>query len=157
MISSKYNTKQKQFHFKAYQELSKLENALNSLKEENATIFQVSILGKLTQFCSEKDIESFKDTITVKSYWQDRLGKTINFGTYYNIESGSVFIVGSLATTFLRQINGKSLATLSSGPYGIFRGLGVGETDASRYLKMLYNDSYLLIIRCSEKEIERIA
>ena len=156
MKSGKYVAKQKQFQFKAYQKLSKLENALKYLKKENSLIFQVSILGKLNQFCYDKDIESSKDII-IKSYWKDRLVKTINFGTYYNLESGSFFIAGPLATTFLHKINGKYLATFSSGPYGIFRGLGVGKTDASRYLRMLNNGSYLLIIRGSATEIDRIS
>nr|WP_321230202.1 hypothetical protein [uncultured Psychroserpens sp.] len=147
MKLGKYNIKQKQIYFKAFPELSKLENALKQLKEQNTSLFQVSILGKISQFPNDKDIESFKDIAIIKSYWKNILGRTVNFGTFYNPESGFIFIVGPLVTTFLHKINGKSLATLSSGTYGIFRGIGVSDTQATTYLKLLSSGSYLLIFR----------
>lgn len=155
MIPGNYNTKQKQIYFKVYQELSKLENALKYLKEEKPSDYQISILGKVACFNNHKALESSKHITNIKSYWKNLLGKTVNFGTFYNPESGSVFIVGPLATTFLHKINGKSLATLSSGPYGIFRGIGVSETEAVRYLKMLNEGNYLLILRTSRDEFNR--
>ncbi|MDC1504190.1 hypothetical protein N8475_03285 [Winogradskyella sp.] len=114
MMSSTHSTKQKQVCFKTYKELEQLENALKHLKEENTPQIQVSVLGKVSQFHSDRDIESFQDTTIMKSYWKDLSGKSVNFGIFYNPESGSVFIVGSLATIFLHKINEKSLATLSS-------------------------------------------
>lgn len=152
-MSSKYSTKQKQVCFKAYKELTQLENALKQLKKQNAAQSQVSVLGKVSQFRSDKDIESSQDEIIIKSYWKDLMGKSVNFGIFYNQESGSVFIVGSLVAIFLHKINGKSLATLSSGPYGIFRGIGVTETKATNYLKLLNRGHYVLILRGYEDEI----
>jgi len=158
MILGKYNTKQKQIHFRAYQELSQLENALKHLKEENTALFQLSILGKVAQFYKDKDTSSssFNDTCLIKKYLQNLLGETLRFGTFNNPESGPVFIAGTLVTTFLHKINGKSLATLSSGSYGIFRSIGVSELQATTYLKLLNTGSYLLILRGYEFEIEAL-
>lgn len=154
MITGNYNKLEKQIHFKAYQELSKLENALEQLKEENVSTFQVSIMGKLTQFCNDKDIVFAKDTAIINSYWKGLLGKTVNFGTFYNPESGSVFIAGSLVTIFLHKINGKSLAALSSGTYGIFRGMGSSEALSAMNLKLLNSGSYLLILRAGDNVLD---
>lgn len=155
-MSSTHSTKQKQVCFKAYKELEQLENALKHLKEENTPQIQVSVLGKVSQFHSDKDIESSQDETIIKLYWKDLSGKSVNFGIFYNPESGSVFIVGSLAAIFLHKINGKSLATLSSGPYGIFRGIGVTETKATNYLKLLNCGHYLLILRGNEDKIRSL-
>ena len=42
---------------------------------------------------------------------------------------------------------------MSSGPYGIFRGMGVSEARATTYLKILSDGKYLLIIRGFEKDL----
>ncbi len=152
MTSDKYYIKQKQIYFKAYNELSKLEKAMKHLKEESTSLFQVSILGKVNQFCSDKDMMSSKDTTVIRSYWKDILGKTVNFGIFYNPKSGFIFIVGPLVTTFLHRINGKPLATLSSGSYSVFRGIGASDAQATTYLKQLNSGSYLLIFRGDKNE-----
>lgn len=74
---------------------------------------QVSVLGKKDQFYFDKNMPISKDTDTIKRYWKDLLGTTVNFGSFYNIQIGTIFIVGFLVSTFLHKINGKSLATLS--------------------------------------------
>lgn len=156
MTTGNYIPKQKQVYFKAYKEPSKLESALKYLKEENKSFFQISILGKVAQFSSDKGIEISNDSTITKAYWKDQLGKSVNFGTFYNTESGFVFIVGALVSIFLHQINGKPLATLSSGTYGIFRGIGASETQATTYLKLLNSGNYLLILRGADNEINAL-
>lgn len=154
MTIVKYNTEPKEIYFKAYNELSKVEDAIKLLKEENIPFLQVSVLGKVSQFKSDKAIKSSKDIAIVKLYWKDLLCKTVNFGTFYNNESGSIFIVGALVSTFLHKINGKSLATLSSGSYGIFRGIGLSDIQATTYIKLLNNGHYLLILRKNKNEVD---
>ncbi|WP_299111282.1 hypothetical protein [uncultured Winogradskyella sp.] len=153
MMSNNFNTEQKQVSFKAYKDLRQLENALKDLKEANTNLFHLSILGKVNQYCIDKDIMYSMDNSIIKLYWQDLMGKTVNFGSYYNPESGFVFIVGYLMTIFLHKINGKSLATLSSGSYGIFRGIGGSEAQATMSLKMLNSGCYLLILRGDKSEL----
>lgn len=156
MTSDNYNTRQKQVYFKAFQELPQLENVLEQIKEKNASEFQMTILGKVIQFYSDKDMEIPENTSYIKAYWKDLLGKTVNFGQFYNPESGFIFIVGPLVSTFLQKINGRYLATLSSGPYGIFRGIGVTEIEATTYLRLLDSGQYLLILRGFSDEIQKL-
>lgn len=154
MTAENYNKKQKQGYFKAYQHLSQLEKALRYIKKEGLLGLQISVLGSTTQFYLDKDIEFSKDLNAIKIYWKALLGDTFNFGSFYNPSIETVFIVGPLVSAFLNKINDKSLATLSSGPYGIFRGIGASEAQANRFLKLLGSGSYVLIIRGFEDEVE---
>ena len=150
MYSENNNTNQKQIYFKAYQNLSELETVLNQIEKEDTAKIQMSILGKVSQYYldKEKDLPNGIDVIQV--YWKKVWGNKVRFGRFYNPELGNVFVVGGLASTFLHQVDGKSLATLSSGPYGIFRGMGVDENLALSYLRNLNSGKYLLIIRAYE-------
>jgi hypothetical protein len=152
MYSKKYNTDQKQIYFKAYQNLSQLEIALNRIEKEDTAKIQMSILGKVSQYYldKEKDIPNGIDVIKV--YWKKVWGNKVRLGRFYNPEIGNVFVVGGLASTFLHKVDGKSLATLSSGPYGILRGMGVNENMALTYLKTLNSGKYLLILRAYEAD-----
>lgn len=150
MYSKKYNTDYKQIYFKAYQNLSQLEIALNRIEKEDTSKIQMSVLGKVSQYYldKERDIPSGIDVI--KIYWKKLWGNNPKFGRFYNPDIGNVFVVGGLASTFLHKVDGKSLATLSSGPYGILRGMGVNENLALSYLKILESGKYLLILRAYE-------
>ena len=154
MTSESSNAEQKQIYLKAYQHLPELESALKAIKEEVPTGFQISILGKVVQFYRDKDLKTSTDTDTIKTYWETTLNKTIAFGSLYNPEIGDVFIVGALASTFLYELNGKTLGMLSVGPYGILRGIGGSAAQVTAHLKMLKDDNYLLIIRGIKKELE---
>ena len=153
MYFKKYNTKQKQIYFKAYLNLSELEIALNRIKEADVFKTQISVLGKVSQYYLDKEIELSEGIDVIKVYWQKVLGNHVRYGRFFNSEMGNIFIVGSLASTFLHQVDGKSLATLSSGPYGILRGMGVDESIAVANLKTLNSGQYLLIIRGFEADI----
>ncbi len=154
MTAASYNANQKQIYFKAYAHLSLLENALKNIKEEDVKNFQISILGKVAQFLLDKNIEVPKNTDVLKLYWGKIFGNTTNFGNFSNPEIGNIFIVGALASTFLYEVGGKALGMLSSGPYGILRGIGASESQAAAHLKILNNGNYLLIFRGSETDLE---
>ena len=157
MTTENYNTKQKQVYFKAYKHLFLLENALEHIKQqEGDSNFQISILGKVVHFYIDKDLEVSNNTDTIKKFWKNQLGNTVNFGSFYNPEIGNVFIAGSLVPTFLHIINGKALAALTSGPYGIFRGIGANESQAAANLKLLNKGNYLLIFRGFEDELHNL-
>ncbi|MDG1729470.1 MAG: hypothetical protein P8K68_07710 [Algibacter sp.] len=119
MYSKNYNTEQKQIYFKAFQKLSQLEIAINHAKETDVSTTQISILGKVSQYYIDKEKELTEGIDVIKIYWEKIWGSKVRFGKFNNPEIGNIFIVGSLTSTFLHQVNGKSLATLSSGPYGI--------------------------------------
>ena len=152
MIFKPYN--KKQIYFKPYQHLWQLEKKLLSFTSNKELHIQISVLGKVIQYEEDRVINNPNGIKTIKAYWKTVFGDSVNFGSFCNPEIGNVFIVGALASTFLYEVNKKPLAMLTAGPYGILRGLGVDETDASGYLKMLNRGSYLLIIRASKNEID---
>lgn len=151
MTLDNYTTKQ--IYFKAYPNLSQLDNALKYLKREGNSNFQISILGSTTHFFQDKDIEISKDVSIIKNHWKNLLGSNVKFGSFYNPQIKNIFIAGPLVSTFLNQINGKPLATLSSGPYGIFRGIGASEIEATTYINLLNTNHFLLVFRGFEEEL----
>lgn len=154
MTTEDYNTSQKHVFFKAYQQLWQIEDAIKLIKEHSASKSQVSVLGKFTQkhFDSDKELE--KVIKNMAAYWKRSLGNDMDFGSFYNPEIGYVFIVGSLTSMFLHKIDGKTLGAMSTGLYGILRGLGAYPFQAETYLKVLNSDDYLLIIRDFDNELE---
>lgn len=149
------NTKRKQVYLNSFKSLSQLESAVKRLKKDYTDDFQISILGKVAQFCNDKNIVVLKDISVLKTYWKDLMG-TQKFGDFYSPEIGYVFIVGPLVSTFLHKINGKPLAALSSGSYGIFRGIGLSETQAASHMELLNTGHYLLILRGFEATIQEL-
>lgn len=150
------NANQKQVYFKAYAHLALLENALRHIKveEEDVASFQISILGKVAQFHLDKNNEFPKSTEALKSYWKKKFENTTDFGSYSNPELGNIFIVGPLASTFLYEVDGKALGMLSSGSFGILRGIGASESQAASLIKTLNNGHYLLIFRGTQPDLE---
>lgn len=152
MTSDTYNAKQ--VYFEAFTHLSLLENALKHITEEDVANFQISILGKVSEFYLDKDTEISKDMNALKIYWEKVLGNTIHFGVFHNPEIGNIFIVGTLASSFLYKIDGKTLGMLSAGPYGILRGIGGSDAQVATHLKMLNDGNYLLIFRGTGADLE---
>ena len=146
----------KQIYFKVFKHLSQLENALKFIKEEATSNLQISILVKVDQFYLDTENELPKDTKAVKRHWKKILGEKMGFGGFHNPETGNIFIIGDLVSVFLHKVNGKPLANLSSGPYGVFRGMGVDEAQATAYLKLLNSGNYLLILRGSKNELHNL-
>ena len=64
-----------------------------------------------------------------------------------------MYIAGPLVAMFLQDIDGKKLGTLSGGPYGILRGLGIDAEKVATALKVLENGGYLLTIRGKEADL----
>lgn len=149
-------TAQKQIHFKTYHNLWELERGLQRIKSKKELHVQVSVLGKVVTYEEDTSLNDSKESTTIKAYWKSLLGNSVTYGNFYNPEISNVFIVGPLASTFLHKINGKPLAMLSAGPYGILRGLGVSEAHTTMYLKMLNSGIYLLILRGSENDLKRL-
>ncbi len=57
---------------------------------------------------------------------------------------------------FLHEIDGKTLGAMSTGPYGIIRGLGGYKLQTETYLKLLNDGSYLLILRGYDDELNAL-
>lgn len=155
MIKTKdFSTQQKHFLIKAYSHLWSLEKAIKVIDENGISNSQLSILGKFAKEHTSKSIK--EQTIyekELKAYWKGLLGASIAFGFFTNSELGTVFVVGSLTSMFLHEIEGKALGAMSVGSYGILRGLGAYQLEAEAYLKLLTNGSYLLIARGYDDEL----
>lgn len=111
------------------------------------------MVGKFSRLCFERNNEFQNNVDTVKRYWNKLLKNDHDFGTFENSEIGSIFIAGTLAPIFLREINGKILGTLSVGPYAIIMGMGATEIQSKAFISSLNNDNYLLLFRGSESEL----
>ncbi len=147
------NTVKKYFFFKTYPHLWQLEKAIKIINENDAFNSQLSILGKFTQEQAENEKKPFTERKNFKPYWQELLGTSVDFGFFSNPEIGTIFIVGSLTSMFLHEIDGKALGAMSTGLYGIIRGLGGYKLQAETYLKLLNGGSYLLILRGYDDEL----
>ncbi|MEX1382471.1 hypothetical protein [Lutibacter sp.] len=141
-ISSKNNT----FVFiKAYKEKWQLKNAIEIINENGISKSDLSVLLKIS---NQKNFDK-KEMISFVEYL---IGTNTAIGTFTNPEIGTILIGGSLTSLFLHKIQEKPLAEMTTGPYGILRGLGAPEKNTALYLKLLNEGYFLLIARGFENE-----
>lgn len=147
----------KHVFFKPYQNLLQLEKAIQRIKEKDHNLnLQISILGKISQYYSDGENALTATIDAMKLKCEKMLGNTTEFGSFYNSNIGVIFIAGSLTPMFLHKIDGKILGEMSTGPYGILRGLGAYRFQAETYLKALNTRTYLLIIRGFDYELDLV-
>jgi hypothetical protein len=111
-------------------------------------------LDKLEQDCISNDKEIIKAKNELKHYWKGSLGPASDFGLFCNPAIGRLFIIGSLVSLFLHDMDGKVLGEMSSGPYGILRGLGRAEKNTSVFIKNLNENYFLLILRGYNNQLD---
>ena len=151
------NIEQKQIFFKVYQNLLQLENAIQIIKEKDSNSkLQISILVKITKNNSTKEKISKATIDVMKMDCEKILGDTVAFGSFYDSNIGEVFIVGALAPIFLYKIGGKVLAEMSTGIYGVLRGLGASRIDTEVFLKHINTRSCILIMRGYDYDFELV-
>ncbi|MFD0797324.1 hypothetical protein ACFQZJ_07625 [Maribacter chungangensis] len=138
-----FNKRERLFSSRVFIDLGGVAKALNSIGTKNISDTEVTLLLKLEEDDpnTNREIEKIKKRLT--NIW----GSKLAFGFFHNIDIGSIFIAGPLSEVFLFEIDGKKLAELSEGPYGILRGLGIGETVAASHIKALMHGDYLLLKR----------
>lgn len=137
--------------------MCQLEEAIKKIHTIASEHLQLSILGQLGQKRIANDKEIVKSGKAMKRYWKGALGANSNFGLFCNPEIGTLFIIGTLAPQFLSEIHGKVLGEMTSGPYGILRGLGIEGSKATGYLKSLNNGHFLMFIRGYDSELDKVA
>lgn len=147
MNTSDINTIQRRVYFKSYENIEQIEKVLKPVTEFNDSKIQLSVLGKFPKINFDDTIQRKAIIKNMEIYWNELLGVPTQFGTFDNPEIGSVFVVGPLTSIFLNKINGKNLGDMSTGIYGILRGLGADSYRAKNYIKGLSNEEYLLIMR----------
>ncbi|MGB5553378.1 MAG: hypothetical protein WBM83_01880 [Flavobacteriaceae bacterium] len=151
---SKY--KQRHVLLKTYPFQKELVDAIEIIRRTGFVDVQLSVLGKLDDFNLEDSRQSLIKKENLKTFWRQTLGSSAEFGFFSNPELGTMYIVGPLITTFLHDVEGTKLGALSSGPYGILRGLGIAAEKASEYIKFLDKGGFLLILRGYDKDLKRL-
>ncbi|MGB3344201.1 MAG: hypothetical protein WBA61_09830 [Aequorivita sp.] len=145
--------KQKRILLKAFAEFKEVEKTIKILQPIDAKNLQISVLGQLApnKNNNEKTLKYSEDEL--KAQFEELFKPSLDFGTISNPEIGTIFILGAFMPMFLQEINGTKLGSMSMGPYGILRGLGIDQERATNYLKALTNGRYLIIIRGYDKEL----
>ncbi|SDE43978.1 hypothetical protein SAMN05421636_10572 [Pricia antarctica] len=146
----------KHFFIKSYAHLWQLEDAIKVALKEGSERLSLSVLGKLAEHCISGDRKILDSKKQLKAYWRGSLGPNTDFGLFCNPEIGTLFIAGNLVSQFLHDLDGKALGTMSSGPYGILRGLGLPKDDAARYIKLLNEEHFLLMARGYCYQLDRL-
>ncbi|MGO3719883.1 MAG: hypothetical protein ACTJGD_11160 [Mesonia hippocampi] len=153
MIIEDAYMKQKQAVFQTFQNTTEIEKAFQLLKAESLSKLETSLLSKFAHEHSNTTAPKETKVKIIKQFCKKLMGHSVSFDSFNNSELGTVFIAGPLVTIFLREVSGKPLAAMSSGPYGIFRGLGATEAQATQLVKTLSSGSYVLIFRGYKKEL----
>lgn len=148
---------QKHFSIKSYQHLWQLEDALKKIHMNASEQLQLSVLGQLGEKCVANNKEISKSGKAMKRYWKGALGANSHFGLFCNPEIGTLFIAGSLVPQFLNDMNGMVLGEMTSGPYGILRGLGIKKSKATSYLMALKAGQFLMLLRGYDYELDKMA
>jgi hypothetical protein len=155
MHSNIQGKNEKQVFIKSYPEFLLVEKAVKVINQNKNNHLQLSILGKIVEQnkVDKRKLIITKETIETK--FKSLFEFPIGFGMLTNPKIGNIFITGFLVGTFLQEIEKKNIGSLSTGPYGILRGLGIDRDRTTFYIKALQKGNYILILRGYEKEINQ--
>ncbi len=158
-ITKKMNSKieelkEKHVLLKAFPSIKQMNNAIKHICRLKIDGIQISVLGKL------EDVDLYTNFTNywteLKADYKDELKLSSNFGIVSNPNIGTIFITGFLTPIFLQKINGKSIGSMTTGLYGILRGLGIEKKSVLAYSKALNKGNYLLVIRGNKSELQEI-
>tara|TARA_R110002049_G_scaffold20735_8_gene76356 strand:+ start:1502 stop:2038 length:537 start_codon:yes stop_codon:yes gene_type:complete len=144
------------FILRDYEHLKMLRKAIEIILDEDIERPQISVLGKLGNNLDAKGNWDFDQESELNAYWNKVLKEKVNFGVFPHTEFESLFIAGALASQFLFDISGRPLGSMSAGPYGILRGLGITEDKVNFYLKALKKGHLLLLVRHTFQQTQLI-
>lgn len=144
------------FILRDYEHLKMLRKAIEIILEEDMERPQISVLGKLGNNLVANGKKDLLQESDWNAYWNKVLREKVNFGVFPHTEFGTLFIAGALASQFLFDISGRPLGSMSAGPYGILRGLGITEDKVNFYLKALKKGHLILLVRHTLPQIQLI-
>jgi len=146
---------EKQVFIKSYPEFLLVEKAVKVIHQNKNTHLQISILGKIIKHnkVDEKKHSEAKEILEAKC--KSLFKFPIDFGMLTNPKIGNIFIAGFLVGTFLQEVEKETIGSLSTGPYGILRGLGIDKDCTTYYIRALQKGSYILIVRGYANEINQ--
>lgn len=153
MAAVPINKKEKNIIIKIYDTIAQIEHALSTHTQNENSALNTSILGRIA--ISETENLKFKASIEKeKQRWHSMLPSNGPFQYYNTPEIGILFSVGPIFKILSNRVNSKAIAELSNGIYGVLRGLGASEFQATTYIRALQNDRYILIQRESLNDID---
>jgi len=156
MKSNSQEANQKRVFLKSYPKFWHIEKVVKALKLSENSNLQVSIIGKFNEenLSDAKELAALEDDMETQC--KALFTQPIDFGILSNPEIGTIFITGFLVSMFLQEVELKKIGTLLTGPYGILRGLGINQENATLYLKALCLGNYLIIVRGFENELKHL-
>ena len=149
-------TEQKRVFIKSYGQIFELENALKVIQGMDFNKISISVIGNLGDVYANNPEGLAIEESRLQNFFKELLNTDIDFDSFYNPEMGQLFVVGFLVATFLNPVGKRAIGSLSGGPYGILRGLGVSEVTATSSVKKLNDHKYLLVARAGSFEIEKL-
>ena len=149
-------TTQKRAFLKAYDQIDQIENAIKAIKENSTTEVVLSILGNFGEEHSNSPKGLANKKKYLETYFKELMGTDTDFDSFYNSETGYVFVTGFIVPMFLHRVGEKKIGGLFGGPYGILRGLGISEDSATNFLKKLNDGKYLLLARGNHVDIQTL-
>lgn len=157
MKSKVQGTNEKRVFVKSYSEFMLIEKAVKILKQHKSNHLQIAILGKILE---ESNVDKKKLVIAkdiIKARCKVIFENPKDFGVLLNPEIGYIFIAGFLVSTFLQKVEKKTIGSMTTGPYGILRGLGIDRDRTAFYIKEIQQGNYILILRGYESELNKLA
>ncbi len=154
MNSTTKSSREKRVLLRSYPKIEQIKNVINSIYHTPINDVQISVLGKLE---AEKPNSNFLNAKKkLQQYCEHNLKLSSNFGIILNADVGPFFIAGFLTPMFLQEINGKTIGSMSTGLFGILRGLGINQNNVNTYLKALEKGNYILILRGSSTVLNKL-
>ncbi|MFS4418136.1 hypothetical protein [Maribacter sp. 2307ULW6-5] len=131
--------KRKDFFSQRARHWAKVVLALENVKKTTGHALGVTVLLKYDGPPARR--------AALRARWEKVLGAKTSFGSFEHPELGTIVLAGPLSELFLQAVNGKKLAELTEGPYGILRGLGLDGETAREHIRALDKGEYLLLMR----------
>jgi hypothetical protein len=146
----------KQVFIKPYNQISDLEKAFKTAYQMNFDKVSISVIGNVGDSVLNDGMVLLVKEKKMQSFFNDLLGRQAKFETFYNPELGHLYVVGFLVPTFLNVIGKKTIGVLPGGPFGVLRGLGISEKEATSIIQLLGTGTSFLIARGDAKDIEML-
>ncbi|RMD56098.1 MAG: DUF1269 domain-containing protein [Nitrospirae bacterium] len=135
-----------------YDTVTKVEDALHKLKENDFPIKKVSVLSK--DMKSGKKIHGYINVGTEAGTWVGGIfGLLVGAAFIWLPGVGLVTIAGSLASSLLGAIEGALAGAITGGIIGALLGEDVPEEHRKKYEEMLHAGHHILVVQGQEDEV----
>ncbi len=145
-----FNTVQKRVYLKVFKQFSQLEKAIQFAKNQGIFLTNLTIVKRLSLMYLLDSKAGVLELEKLKFQCERIVRVPIKSGIIISQEFGTIFIAGKLTPMFLYEVKGKPIGEMSTGIYGVLRGLGVTQANLDLQLDAFKRDSFMLIVREEE-------